>query len=420
MQAPTYRQMLSGNRNYRRLWLGEVVSYLGDWFSTVAIYTMVDALTDSALAIAGVLVAKTLPSFLVTPLVGPIVDRYPSRTLLIASDIARSVVVGGLLLAWMAGSLVGIYAAVIAATCFAGLFMPARQAALPQVVSKVELPVALALSGGTWSVMLAVGAATGGLVTELIGVNGALVLDMLTFLGSAAFLWGLPQLPAEGSHEASTGFMDGMRYLGANPHVLGIALVKSCNSIAAAGLAMLPIFGQGVFPQHQGPLWVGLLYASRGVGALIGSMGVRIWGGDSPEAMRSSLAPGFGAVASGLLVVAWAPNVWWAMAGYLLGALGSGMLWIYSATLLQFAAAPAQRGRVFSFEFGLLTLIMAIAVATSGGLVDYGGWSPRLVVGVAGVLAGLVGTGVALWIRGTVPEEDEGDEAPLQVETTRG
>ena len=81
-----YRSLLTQNREYRRLWLAEIVSFLGDWFNTIALYTIVQEMSGSGRAIALVMVAKTLPVFLVVPLAGPIVDRFDRRTILILSD----------------------------------------------------------------------------------------------------------------------------------------------------------------------------------------------------------------------------------------------------------------------------------------------------------------------------------------------
>ncbi|MBZ0267946.1 MFS transporter, partial [bacterium] len=160
-----YRELLRSNHQYRRLWTAEVVSFLGDWFNTIALYTIVQEMSGSGRAIALVMVAKTLPAFLVVPLAGPIVDRFDRRTILIVSDVARGVLAMFLIVAHRSGSLPAVYAVVAVMVALAGVFLPARNAAIPQVTTPGELARANALSGGTWSVMLAFGAALGGWVT---------------------------------------------------------------------------------------------------------------------------------------------------------------------------------------------------------------------------------------------------------------
>ena len=197
----SYVDLIRTNRSFRLLWSAELVSFLGDWFNTIAVYAIVAELSGSGRAFAGVLVAKMLPIFLVTPFAGPIVDRFDRRRLMIAADLARAALAGGLVLAHLAGSLPALYACLVAMVLASGLSIPAQRAALPQITSAEELAGANALSGGTWSVMLAFGAAAGGWFAARFGVDTALVLDGVTFLVSAVFLAFLPALPAPGRDE---------------------------------------------------------------------------------------------------------------------------------------------------------------------------------------------------------------------------
>jgi MFS family permease len=154
-ETPGYVGLLVQNADFRRLWLGQVVSFFGDWFKMIALYTMVQEITDSTLAISGVMVGAMLPVFLVIPIAGPIVDRFDRRKVMLVTDVARSVLALGLLAAHWLESLTLLYGVLSAMVAFSGVFIPARTAIIPQVTSKEELPVAMALSGGTWSVMLA-------------------------------------------------------------------------------------------------------------------------------------------------------------------------------------------------------------------------------------------------------------------------
>jgi MFS family permease len=85
-----YRKLLVSNRGYRNLWLGNVASFAGDWFNLIALYAAVAELSDSSVAIALVMVVKTLPSFLISPIAGPLVDRLDRRRLLLAMDFIRA------------------------------------------------------------------------------------------------------------------------------------------------------------------------------------------------------------------------------------------------------------------------------------------------------------------------------------------
>ncbi len=119
MPAPSigYLELLRRRPAYRRLFLGEVISFFGDWFNTIALLTAVEAITppeELGRAMAGVMVAKHLPAFLISPLSGPLVDRFDRRRLLLAMDFARIAGVIALIASYGAGSLLGIYLSTIA------------------------------------------------------------------------------------------------------------------------------------------------------------------------------------------------------------------------------------------------------------------------------------------------------------------
>src|SRR5256714_11130704 len=92
-----YLELLRGNRSFRMLWLGQVVSQMGDWFDTIAVYTIALTLTGSTRSVALIMVARFLPSVVMGPLSGVVADRFSRRTIMIASDIVRAVVVLGFL-----------------------------------------------------------------------------------------------------------------------------------------------------------------------------------------------------------------------------------------------------------------------------------------------------------------------------------
>lgn len=379
----TYLGLLRENRGFRLLWLGTVVSFLGDWLTTVATLTIAEDLAATSLAVAAVLIAKTLPIFLVSPWAGPLADRIDRRLILVATDLLRAGLVVVMGACYLAGSFWAVLAVLTVRTMVGGVFIPARTASIPDLTAPRELPVAMALNGGTWSVMLALGAALGGVITQYLGVVGALVVDALTFLVSAAFLWGLPSLPPE-DHEA-TGrptFADGLRYLRGRVYLPILLLQKASLSFSGAALVVLPLYAGGLFAGYDGPLWLGGLYASRGLGALVGSMGVRKVLGDDPRRMRLTLVPAFLLLASTYAGMAVAPSYPVAALLFALGMVGSGVVWTFSGTLGQLATERQVRGRLFSLEFGLSMLVSASVSLVTGAALD-AGTSPRTVLWMA-------------------------------------
>ncbi len=350
-----------------------VVSFFGDWFKTIALYAIVQEMTGSAQAVAAVMVGKLLPVFLVTPIAGPLVDRVDRRLVMLGADFARAVTVLGIIVAHQMGSLYGVFGALIVTVCFSGLFIPARTASIPSVTAPNELPVALAMSAGTWSVTLAFGAAAGGLVTQVVGPDTALALDSLTFLVSAAFLWSLPPLlPRERDADDKATFTDGLVYLRERPYLSTVISLKTAIGFAGGAVVTIPLYGNGHFPLTAGPLFMGLLYAFRGTGALVGSMVLRRFTGDRPDTMRGLIAPGFVLTALSYMALgAFASDVWLAGFCFFSAAVGTGLVWVFASTLGQIASDSDYRGRVFSLEFAGMMLSMSFASWLAGALIDY-------------------------------------------------
>src|SRR5436189_2925382 len=92
-QPPTvgYGALLRGNRGFRFLWLGQVVSQMGDWFDTIAVYTIALRLTGSSRSVALIMVARFLPSVVMGPLSGVVADRFSRRSIMISADIVRAI-----------------------------------------------------------------------------------------------------------------------------------------------------------------------------------------------------------------------------------------------------------------------------------------------------------------------------------------
>ncbi|MFQ5351077.1 MAG: MFS transporter, partial [Thermoanaerobaculia bacterium] len=194
-----YLELLRANRDFRRLWIGEMASLLGDWLNTIALYTLIRQLTGSPVALGLVFIVKTLPFALASPLAGLLADRFDRKRLMIAADLARAVVVLGFLVIDTEAELPLLYGLIALQMMISAVFVPARSAALPNITTPRELLTANALSAATWSVLLAVGAAVGGFATEGFGTATVFVLDSASYLVSAAFLAGVRVPPIRGA-----------------------------------------------------------------------------------------------------------------------------------------------------------------------------------------------------------------------------
>lgn len=376
-----YLGLLRHYRDLRNLWLGQLVSFAGDWFNTIALYDAVQSLSSRASAVTLVMVAKTLPVFLTMPVSGPLVDRFDRRKLLLASDALRAACALMLVLAYVTGSLWGLYAGTMLMMCGTGLAVPAKNAVLPMLVPRARVPMANALLGGTWSVMLAAGAALGGLATELLGVSAALLVDCATFVLSAGFFWRLPALPPPARHapgdaggpaQGTVGFSAGLRYLGRQRYVLALTALKPMMQLHGGLVSLTPLFGTVVFPGAAGPLYVGLLFAVRGLGAAVGSLALRAVLGDSVRTLRGIVWAGYLLGGAAFVSLSLCHAYWQAALALFAAAMAQGAIWVSSGSLLQLEAERRYHGRVFSLEFGTNMLAISASSLAVGVALDAG------------------------------------------------
>src|SRR5881397_55220 len=202
-----YATLLRGNRGFRFLWLGQVVSQMGDWFDTSAVYTIALTLTGSGRAVALIMVARFLPSVVMGPLSGVVADRFSRRTIMITADLLRALVVLGFLLVRRPDQMWFVYFLTVLQLAFSAFFEPAKTAAIPSIVSDRELIAANAISSVTWSAMLTLGAAIGGVVTGWFGTDVAFILDAMTYLLSAALIASVrvPKRPPRQTSKLTVG-----------------------------------------------------------------------------------------------------------------------------------------------------------------------------------------------------------------------
>src|SRR5580704_13294754 len=150
----SYVRLLGANRNFRRLWLAQIVSEIGDWFYTLAIYTLLLQLAGHAGSVALALVLQVIPQTLVGPTAGVVNDRLRRKHVMIAADLVRFVVVLAMLLVRSRSTVWLVYPLLLAETIMAAFFEPARSSVIPNIAAEREVLVANTLSSATWSVNL--------------------------------------------------------------------------------------------------------------------------------------------------------------------------------------------------------------------------------------------------------------------------
>lgn len=407
-QSPAgYREVLQQNRDFRLLWTGEVISYLGDWFNLIASAALVGLLTESGLAVGGLFVIRTLAPFLVSPVAGVLADRYNRKRIMILSDVIRAITVLGFLFVREPSQVWLLYTLTSIQMGLSGFFTPARNAMLPNIVSIRELGTANALSSTTWATMLAIGAGLGGFVSGIFGLNVAFIIDAFTFLASAAVIGRIRYQPEasllpQGGMTVAQGlqqYLDGLTYLRRNRDIFIVASHKGMLGLlnfTPFQVLQVTIAEKVFVIGENGGLGLGILFSIGGIGSAISPLVARWFAGDREWSIRKAIIVGYAVASVGLLVAASLTSFQMVLFGSFLRAMGGGIIWVFSSQLLLQLVPDQVRGRVFSTEFAFLTL----AGAFSSGLIGQGIDG----IGISGTIFWLAGLNLipgflwALWI----------------------
>jgi len=397
-----YARLLRGNRNFRRLWGAQVVSELGDWFYTLAIYNLLLQFTGRASSVALALVLQVLPQTLIGPTSGVVNDRIRRKRVMIAADLGRMVIVFCMLLVRSREMVWLVYPLLVAETILAAFFEPARSSIIPNIVGREDVVLANTLSSATWSVNLLLGATLGGVVAALLGRDAVFIINALSFLISALLIVGMrfAESHVEGAHPFHvreladfSPILEGIRYVRSHVRLRSTILVKAGNLIIGPGWVLFTVMGQREFPVR----WHGLdpargaflgmstLLGARGLGALLGPLLAAPWAGSLKNRLEGAIFWGYLATAAGYTLIGASGRLWQASLCVMLAHFGSSIVWVFSTTLLQLQSDDKFRGRVFAADLGLCMLTIATGAFLAGRLVDWG-FAARNVASFTGVL----------------------------------
>lgn len=399
----SYLRLLRSNANFRKLWLAQVVSELGDWLYSIAVYSLILSITGSARAMAFAVILQVLPQVLIAPAAGVINDRISRKKVMIYADVGRAIIVLCMILVQSPDLLWLLYVLMLLESIMWGFFEPARASVIPNITVGRELLVANTLSSITWSFNLAVGSAIGGGVAVLFGRSTVFLLDALTFLVSALLISRMkffePHLDGQLSWSARELFnyrpvLEGIRYIVSHRALFVMLLAKGGLGLMGSSWVLLPLYGERVFPVgveklgHDRSVMLGMsvLMAARGVGSLLGPLVGSYWAGYSEDKLRRGIFWGFLLGAAGYIGLGVAPGLIEACLAVTCAHAGGSIIWVFSTTLLQLYSQDRFRGRVFSADYGFLVSTMSATTYLSGLLVDVGLGVRLLAIGT-GLLA---------------------------------
>lgn len=420
----TYRQLLAANADFRRLWTGQVISEIGDWFNNIAVLALAIQLAGpgrEGQAVAFYAIARHLPLFLFGPLAGVVVDRVDRRRVMIVADVSRAVLALGFLLANVTGKLPVIYIVGAALFAVSSFFNAAKRASIPNIVQGTgQLLSANSLSASTTAATIALGSALGGLLSTFIGRNAVFILNAATFLISAELIrrirmrtsgqWQVVSSQLESKNNSSpvltdhrtlttdhflrraaNDFRAGLRYVRSKQILsaifivaagwgLGNGVARALYSIFGARLGMAAVQGLVERPTDFG---ISVLFIAMGVGGIIGAPIARRFNSGVGEHLGARMGRSMIFDGCGLALFSLMPNLWTAAAVLVAREINFAIWWTAQQTIIMSRTDNAFAGRVFASYETLTTLMMVGSIFAAGTAADRFGVRPVAATGGA-------------------------------------
>ncbi|MGH9632929.1 MAG: MFS transporter [Bryobacteraceae bacterium] len=394
--------LLRSNRNYRYMWMGQVVSEVGDHFNTIAVLSLALNLTGSGMAVGGVLMARTLPAILAGPVAGVVLDRVDRRKIMIASDLVRFAIALCFILIlthhqrWMIYALSGLL------MFSSPFFTSGRSAILPKITrNQHELHTANALTQTTAWLTLSVGAMLGGVSTMQLGYQWAFVVNGVSFLFSA---WAIFKMRSPSGYfraerkmvehrggAYAKDFFENLRYIRSTPLILALGLAGiGWASGGGAAQILFTLFGEVVF--KGGPAAVGLIWGFAGVGLVAGGY-LAHWLGPRLNFVRykKAISICFFVHGGAYVLFSLAGTIWVAVFFITMSRVAMGANNVLNRTMLLTHVPDRFRGRVFSTVDMMTHTVMMLSLMVASIATQH--YSIRSI----GVVAGMFSASTAVF-----------------------
>ena len=364
-----YISFIRRNPAFRRFWFAAVISWIGEWFNTIALFFLILEYSGSEFLL-GALFSVRMALFAVSqPIIGVMADRFNRKKLMIFSNVVQIglalsfILVDGEEDMWWLIAISGIM------MLLHGFYVTAERAALPNIVDEGDLLTANAIDSASWSASLCIGAMLGGIVVSNWGTDVAFVLDSLTFLVGALVLLPM-KIPQKIDANLkgpifSTAFQNiktGWDRIRSDPRLLRLVFAKSAWNLAGAGLAgVFLVLAGGNLECYGAAFGFGLFFFARCIGTGVGPLAARVLFKDQTKwpaliGLLVSLS-GIFYFFFGLSLTMTLPVT---IALIILAHAASGANWVLSTVLTQMWVEDEVRGRVFSMDMLVLGASAAI------------------------------------------------------------
>ncbi len=395
--------LLRQNRNYRYMWLGQVVSEAGDYFNNVAVLALVMEKTGSGMVVSGVFLSRAIPAVLAGPIAGVVLDRFDRRRIMIASDLVRAVVAAAFVFTvheqrpWL------LYLLSAVLMFVSPFFTAGRAAILPSIACKEEIHAANSLTQTTSWATLTAGTLLGGFGAAAFGYDAAFLLNAFSFLFSA---WCIAKIAWRAAARGSTAtpvsgardFLDGLRYIASVPLMVGIALISFGWALGGgAAQVLFALFGEQVF--HRGATGIGDIWGFAGLGLLAGgTLGHLIGRRTGFAGYKRAVTVSYLVHGAAYMLFSRTGSFGAALILMMLSRVGMAVTSILNNSQLLHHTAARYRGRVFATLEALRNAVMIVSMAAAGIASQYAG--PRLIALVAGSF-GLLTALAWAWLNAT-------------------
>lgn len=408
-----YRSLFR-NRNFMALWVGQIVSFIGDYFVMLAVPFVVNRLTGSSMMIGLTYMAGAIPALLLGPVAGVFIDRWDRRKVMIFSDLARAALVLLFLLVQTKEQVWIFYVVNFTIACASQFFVPARSALLPRLVATDDLLAANGLMQIIQTVGFLAGPALAGFAIALWGESTAFMVNAVGYVCSAAAVM-LIRLPVQERSAAAARALrdsvravvgelrDGLAYMLGNSSVVGVVVMLTVAQLGFGAFMVVWIpFLQRYF--NQGPQGVGLIDSFFGAGMLLGGV---LLGALARRVRKVPMAAG-GMLILGLISVpfGYSPTFWLILLlNFLFGVVFTPFNSAL-ATIMQLAVPDSKRGRVSSSLNAMVTVggLLSMAFASFFGEA-IGLRNLFVVMGLVIMLSGVLGFVLLREPQGQVKED---------------
>ncbi len=402
--------LLRRSPSFGYLFLATAGSSFGTYLAAIALTVQIYDQTESGVWVAALLIADFLPIVAIGLLLGPLVDRLSRRRLLIASDLARFGVFAALPFVDSPSTIIGLAAISGVAT---GFFIPAANAAIPNLVPEEELVNANSLVVTVETLAWMIGPIVGGLMLTVWGPSVPYAVNAVTFLVSVALLARIPEGKLRSKDPLTRGHWrdvaDGLKLVVTAKPLRTVLVVWNVALIGSAAINVAEIaFAKDSL--DAGDLGFGALVAASGVGLALGSFL------SAPALGKVGLRRHYiGSIA--LMGVGWgaaalSPSIWFAVVFVIGGAAGNGAVIVCNRLLVQRGAPDQYRGRALATIMSSNYAVLGLAMAAAGVLTDlYGARDVWIAAGAVYLFAAVVALLMTRWLPVSVADEQDAIEA---------